>query len=223
MDDLKAPRTTADMVFDHLYEEIVSLRLLPGTKMPEAEVAAQLGVSRQPVRDAFNRLSHLDLLSVRPQRATLVKGFSEAKIANARFVRLSVELEVLRHAHATWNDDKAEELDANLSIQKAAIDAGETNEFHLLDYAFHKLIFDLSDHALAFETVVACKQLVDRLCVLSLTDAAEVVRVYEDHQKIAAALASGPVSEVEKVLRQHLGRLDSTIADIQENHAEYFE
>ncbi len=223
MDDLRPPRTTTDIVFDHLHNEIVSLSLLPGTKMSEVEVATRLGVSRQPVRDAFNRLANLDLLSIRPQRATVVKGFSADKIANARFVRMSVELEVIRQAHAGWNEEKAKALGAQLQVQRNAIDAGEINEFHLLDYEFHKLIFELSGYEMAFDTVVRCKQQVDRLCVLSLTDATEVAHVFEDHARIADALTNGPVGKLEHVFREHLGRLDSTIQDIQESHAEYFE
>ncbi|MEL6920239.1 MAG: GntR family transcriptional regulator, partial [Pseudomonadota bacterium] len=48
-------RTTADAVFDQLLDEIVSLSLTPGTKLSEVDVAKRFGVSRQPVRDAFNR------------------------------------------------------------------------------------------------------------------------------------------------------------------------
>lgn len=44
-------RTSVDVVFDHLYDEISSLNLLPGDKISEAEIAARFGVSRQPVRD----------------------------------------------------------------------------------------------------------------------------------------------------------------------------
>ena len=217
------PRTTTDMVFDHLHDQIVSLSLLPGTKMSEAEVAARLGVSRQPVRDAFNRLEHLGLLSIRPQRATKVKGFSVEKIANARFVRLAVELEVIRRAHAVWDDEKAAALAANLNLQRAAIEAGEIGKFHDLDYTYHRLIFELSGHELAFDTVVMCKKQVDRLCVLSLAESTEAAGVFEDHQRIADALANRSVKELEDALRKHLSRLDSTIQDIQETHAEYFE
>ncbi|KKK71856.1 hypothetical protein LCGC14_2909720, partial [marine sediment metagenome] len=66
-------RTGVDVVANHLYEEITSLRLLPGAKISEAEIAARFGVSRQPVRDAFSRLENLDLLLIRPQKATEVK------------------------------------------------------------------------------------------------------------------------------------------------------
>ena len=69
-------RTATDIVFSELYEDITSLNILPGTKLSESDIAKRFGISRQPVRDAFNRLEHLDLLLIRPQRATEVRGFS---------------------------------------------------------------------------------------------------------------------------------------------------
>ena len=69
-------RTSVDDIFDYLYDEISGLRLRPGDRISEADIAARFGVSRQPVRDAFNRLANLDLLLIRPQRATEVKRFS---------------------------------------------------------------------------------------------------------------------------------------------------
>jgi len=44
-------KSTADVVFDRLHAEIVSLEILPGAKISEAEIARRFGVSRQPVRD----------------------------------------------------------------------------------------------------------------------------------------------------------------------------
>ncbi len=96
--ELHERRTTTDVVFDQLFEEITSLKLLPGTKLSEADVARRFGVSRQPIRDAFNRLCNLELLVIRPQKATKVRGFSMPHIAHARFIRLAVELEVIRRA-----------------------------------------------------------------------------------------------------------------------------
>jgi len=50
-------QTSADIIFERLYDQIISLALLPGTKISEADVAERFGVSRQPVRDeAFHKL-----------------------------------------------------------------------------------------------------------------------------------------------------------------------
>ena len=216
-------RTTADEVFDRLHEEIVSLTLLPGTKLSEAEVARRFGVSRQPVRDAFSRLENLDLLLVRPQRATEVRPFSMQRIAHARFIRLAVELEVVRHACSVWDESSAEVLRQNMDLQQQAIDNGQLEEFHALDYNFHKLICELSGLPMAAETIRESKQKIDRLCLLSLGDESEAAAVLKDHLELANALSKRSTSDAIAIARQHLGRLDDTIAEIHRTHSAYFE
>lgn len=221
--DIFERRTTTDVVFDRLHEEIISLRLLPGTKLSEVDVARRFGVSRQPVRDAFNRLENLDLLLIRPQRATEVRGFSMQHVAHARFVRLAVELEVVRHACSVWDNDRADELERNLDAQKQAIDAGQTEMFHALDYQFHKLICELSGCPLAFDTIKHYKQKVDRLCMLSFGKTNELVTLLDDHVRLVQSLRQGDVEEAVAITRQHLGRLDTTIENVHRTHSEYFE
>lgn len=221
--DVFERRTTTDMVFDQLQEDIVSLKLLPGTKLSEVEVARRFGISRQPVRDAFNRLGHLDLLLIRPQKATEVRGFSMQRIGHARFVRLAVELEVIRHACSVWDDHFSEILEQNLDQQQEAIDTGDPDAFHALDYQFHKLISELGGCPLAFETIQECKRKVDRLCVLSLGRTNESATLLDDHQQLAHGLRHGSVEQATAITRKHLSRLDDTIADIHLTHAEYFE
>lgn len=217
------PRTTTDIVFDTLHEEILTLKLLPGTRMSEVEVANRLGVSRQPVRDAFNRLGNLGLLLVRPQRATEVRGFSMPEIENARFIRLAVELELIERACAVWNADCASSLGAIIRAQEDMAAAGETERFHALDYAFHSHICERAGQPLAFETIERCKRAIDRLCMLSLGKAHEISGIVNDHKRIADALARGAPGEARDVLRQHLSRLDDTIEEIYATHSDYFE
>ena len=216
-------RTAADLVFERLHDDIVSLKCLPGTKLSEAEVAERFGVSRQPVRDAFNRLERMNLLLIRPQRATRVRGFSMALIGHARFVRLAVELEVVRSACAIWDAERADILQGNLDAQGEAIAAGRNDSFHDLDYQFHKHICGLSGHPLAFETIRDCKREIDRLCVLSLGRANETALLRDDHAEITLSLARGDADRASDVTRRHLARLESTIEEIRRTHGEYFE
>lgn len=216
-------RTTADVVFDTLHEEILSLKLLPGTKLSEADVARRIGVSRQPVRDAFSRLSSMDLLWIRPQKATVVRGFRMAQIDHARFVRLALELEVIREACAVWDDARAERLERNLDAQEAAIKAQQTDRFHALDQEFHEEICAMAGCPMAVETIREGKRIVDRLCTLSLERSSEAATLLADHRRLSRALAAGDVDGATAVIRQHLSRLDETIAQTQRTHAEYFE
>lgn len=216
-------RTSTDVVFDQLHEEIASLRLLPGTKLSETDIAERFSVSRQPVRDAFNRLENLDLLLIRPQRATEVRGFSMQRITHARFVRLAVELEVIRSACSIWDDARAEALEENLNQQQQSIAGGNPDQFHKLDYQFHKLICELGGSPMAFNTIEHYKKKVDRLCVLSLDRKDQFAVLLDDHHGIANALKKGSEEDATAIARQHLARLDDTIAGIHSKHSEYFE
>ena len=217
------PRTTADLIFDQLREEISSLKLLPRSKISEAEIAKRLGVSRQPVRDAFSRLAHHKLLHVRPQRPTIVCGFSIGEIENSRFVRLAVELEVIVQTKKVWNADFSKDLWDNLDRQQTALDEDQRDELHKLDCEFHKLLCDFSGFPLAFNVIENNKQVLDRLCRLSFEKSEAMTTIFDDHRKIAIALDDGTTDDLRELVRVHLSRIDGTIRDIHENHADYFE
>ncbi|MGP6089606.1 GntR family transcriptional regulator [Antarctobacter jejuensis] len=216
-------RTTVDEIFEHLYAEITSLRLRPGDRISEAEIAAQFGVSRQPVRDAFTRLANLDLLLIRPQRATEVKRFSSREIEKSRFVRAAVEAEVLRRA--SRNIDKAgiARLHACLDRQRAAIADKSFKKFGALDYEFHQTLCDIAGVDFAFEVISAEKAKVDRLCTLGLAKEDRMPQLLEDHEAMAAAIIDGDEDRAVAAGMLHLSRLDATIEAISETNANYFE
>lgn len=216
-------RTTTDTVYETLHSEIVSLEILPGAKLSETEVARRFGVSRQPVRNAFTKLGNDDLLVIQPQKATKVRGFSMERIALARLVRIAVELEVVHQAIKIWDAAREAELAQNLILQEQALQNGDLQAFHALDYDFHKLIYVLGGNPLAFEVMLDCKQKVDRLCLLSLENQSEAEHILSDHRQIAAGMAAGDLDKAQSAIRKHLTRLDQTIDFIHKTHSEYFE
>lgn len=216
-------RTSSEEVFDALYRDIVTLKLMPGRKISEAEIADQFSVSRQPVRDAFSRLENLGLLMIRPQKATVVRKFSSAEITNARFVRAAIEVEVLRAAVRIWQDIDRSPFRDNLDQQSAAIKALKVDRFHALDLEFHRMFCVVSGLEMAFETIAEMKTKVDRLCLLSLGQREEMDVLLEDHKVIVAALDAGDFVAVESAIRKHLSRLDPVVERIQRENGEYFE
>ena len=220
--NLKTRRTSVESVFDHLYQEIVSMRILPGTKISEAEIATLFNISRQPVRDAFSKLENLDLLLIRPQKATEVNGFSSAAITTARFVRASVEAEVLRRAARRCDESGAAMLQEHLSKQRTAVDEDNASQFRLLDYDFHKILCSVAEVDFAFDVIAQEKAKVDRLCVLGLTFNERIEQLLEDHMTIADSVSNNDDIRAVEAGMLHLSRLDSTIDAIREEHADYF-
>ncbi|WP_458792626.1 GntR family transcriptional regulator [Yoonia sp. MH D7] len=216
-------RTGVDEVANSLYDDIISLRLLPGTKMSEVEIAARFGVSRQPVREAFSRLSNLDLLVIRPQKATEVKRFSARAIEKARFVRMAVETEVLRRAAEHCDNEGAEALDASMNRQRALLTTHTPGDFGPLDYEFHQLLCNIGRVDYAFEVISSEKAKVDRLCALSLSKEDRMPELIKDHERIAALVKAGDAENAVTEGMLHLSRLDSTIELIKTRNAHFFE
>ncbi|MEO1312659.1 MAG: GntR family transcriptional regulator, partial [Pseudomonadota bacterium] len=177
----------------------------------------------QPVRDAFSRLSNLDLLVVRPQKATLVKKFSRSGLNRERFVRLAVELEVAHLAVQNWRPEDGVVLRDALDRQRAAVAAQDIDAFHRLDYAFHAQICRVAGADFAFDVIVEKKEQVDRLCVLSLTGADAMQDIVADHVQIVDALEAQDEAALANAVRKHLSRLDATIEDIERTHETFFD
>lgn len=216
-------RTTADDVFDQLRFDIVNLRLLPGTKLSEAEIASQRNVSRQPVREAFIRLNNMNLLHIRPQKATLVRKISNRDILNTRFIRTAIEVEIVRRACACANADNLLAIEDNLSDQREAVEAGDGDRFHDLDYDFHHLLCVAANCGFAFKAIAENKSHVDRLCMLSLADAQGKEELLADHSNIFEALRRQDEEGIVALTRLHLSRLDKTLVDARKTYPDYFE
>lgn len=221
--DQATRRTSVDEVFDYLQDQILSLRLKPGDRISEAEIAARFGVSRQPVRDAFSRLANLDLLLIRPQRATEVRRFSMRQIEKSRFIRAAIETEVLRRAAAHCDSEGEARLSKELVKQEVAAQAKDVDQFGTLDYEFHKTLCEIGKVDYAFEVILEEKAKVDRLCMLGLEKEQRMPELVEDHKAIANAICQHDADAAVTYGMRHLSRLDATIASITKTNANYFD
>lgn len=218
-----ARRTTADDIFERLRADIVSLRMPPGTKLSEAEVARKFDVSRQPVREAFIRLGNLNLVQIQPQRATIVRRISRSEILEARFIRTAVEVEIVRRACDAYDGSREAAFKSNLERQLAAVQAMDSDRFNTVDYEFHRLICETAGCEFAFKTIAENKLYVDRLCMLSLSSKAGQQEVYDDHVEIFERLRAGDESGLVAITRLHLSRLNETLDLAQQQYPDYFE
>lgn len=213
--------TATDQVFDSLHDALITFRLEPGEKISEAEIAKQLGVSRQPVRDAFFRLSQLGFLLIRPQRATLISKISEVAVLRAAFIRAALEAACIRDAAVRLSEADWAELDLLLARQKEAIDNSERRKFHELDDYLHQRIAEMSGHGYIWPLVQEQKAHIDRVRFLSL--AFGQTPAYEQHLDIFEALKSRDPDKCEAVLRDHLSRIRVILPQVRADHPQFFE
>ncbi len=184
-------------------------------------MARAAGVSRQPVRDAFWRLSQLGFLTIRPQRSTVVSAISERAVRQARFVRTALEVETIRVAAARFGPAEFAVLDGLLAEQESAMAEDDRERFHALDDAFHQRICALSRLDFAWTLIREMKAHMDRVRWLSLSFGAPTA--IADHRAILDALRAGDAEAAVAAMRTHLGRIEDIIARVRETDARHFE
>ncbi len=217
------PLSATDRVFQALYDAVISLQLPPGTKVSEVEVARQLAVSRQPVRDAFFRLGALGFLAIRPQRPTLITPISEQAVRDAVFTRTALEAECLRAISAPGTAPEAgAALRAELSRQAAALPQSDTAGYHALDEDFHRKLCQLAGHAHVWSVIREQKAHMDRVRYLSLSEQRKQ-RVLDEHTAIVEAVAAGDGAAAEAALRAHLNGVLTVLPELRARHPDYFE
>lgn len=212
--------SVADAVFAVLNRQILTLVLPPGMKISEADVAEALGVSRQPVRDAFYRLSKLGFLTMRPQRATTVSLISENSVMQARFVRTAIELETVRAACDRLGPDDIDALEAILDEQADTLTPGHAEGFHRLDDRFHREISERAGHGHVWDIIRDNKAHMDRVRYLSLSFATR--RAHAEHREILAAIRARDAGAATAALRGHLTRILDQMVQIRAAHGAYF-
>lgn len=189
---------------DELRSAIVKMRLKPGTALSEKEISLRYGVSRQPVREAFIKLSEAGLVEVRPSRGTFVCKISVREVADARLVREAVECSLVRHACRLASDADCARLRAMIATQRLAASADDYDAFNTSDEAFHKAIGDIVDCDYALRTVDAARNQINRICYISLGGATPMPRLVEQHEAIVAALEARDEDAAEQAMREHL-------------------
>lgn len=212
--------SVADTVYEELNRQILTLVLPPGTRMSEVEVAQALGVSRQPVRDAFYRLSRLGFLTIRPQRATVVSLISERSVLQARFVRTAIEMETVRAACSSLTEPDFAALEAILDEQAGTLTPKDAERFHRLDDQFHREISERAGHGYVWDIIRENKAHMDRVRYLSLSFAAGPA--HAEHRTILAALRARDVTAATAAVRQHLTRILDQIVHIRAAHSAFF-
>lgn len=210
--------SVANQVFDILQQRILKLELPPLAKISETEVANRMGVSRQPVREAFARLARLGFLEIRPQSGTIVSLISEKAILRARFIRTALETQTMRNACETLTKDDIAALEELIHKQKEAVANNDRELFHALDEEFHREICDRSGVGYIWDLIHDHKAHMDRIRMLSLTETSQKLALNE-HIEILEAIANNKPDLAAAAVTTHLSRILVLIEQIKaENH-----
>jgi DNA-binding GntR family transcriptional regulator len=125
-----------DMVRAALYEGILRGRYRPGTRLVEGRLAAEFGVSRNPVREALKALATEGVVTIEPRRGAIVAHVSETEFEEVIELRAALEGLAARLAARRLLPEAAEKLEKILRDGEAAARTRDPSMVRLND-AFH--------------------------------------------------------------------------------------
>jgi DNA-binding GntR family transcriptional regulator len=209
-------------LYHHLRQAIIRGELRPGQALSESEIARQNSTSRQPVREAFIKLSEERLVSIQPQRGTFVVKISVADVLDARFVREAIEVAVAQEAATSAPPGAITEL-RRLIERQSAVASGHHDEFLALDEEFHRTIALSVGRAHAWRVIESIKAQMDRIRYLSLDDATPLPLIIEQHVRMVDGIEAGDPTAAAAATRSHLREIMVSLPAIAARFPDFFE
>src|SRR5215207_1589968 len=136
------PKSLTDLAHDSIRQLIVGGELAMGAQLSEATLAAQLGISKTPVREALLRLRVDGLIDIQPQRGTFVFSLTPRQVEEICTFREVIEVSAVKLAMEARRPRLVKALQANVREMALARKTRDWKAIRQLDEAFHEAIVD---------------------------------------------------------------------------------
>ena len=207
--------TLVEQVHEAILQEISSGKLAPGTRIIQEHIAAELGVSRQPIQQALLLLRNQGLLRDAPGRGLIVAPLDPDYIRQMYEIR--AVLEGLAFRKAAENNSQTARAQGAALIEKGrkAVKKGSVTELISTDMAFHHFVYGLSDNLLIAPTMDTHWTYTQRVMGEVLMRDEKPRDIWDQHEALLAVIILGDAEAAEAHAREHiLAAADFIIARI---------
>lgn len=201
MPRLTRPAPLREGVYEALLELIVTRALKPGQHLVESDLATRLGISRQPVREALQRLSTEGWVDLRPAQGAFVHTPTEEEADQLLVVRSLLETESARLAAANVTPEAIARLREICESGVAALEADDVDAVVAANAALHAAIVELAGNKVLAELAAQ----VDRRVRWYYTPVARQrgPESWTEHAALIDALAAHDGERAAQIMREH--------------------
>ena len=204
-----------EQVHEAILLEISSGKLAPGTRIIQEQIAAELGVSRQPIQQALLLLRNQGLLRDAPGRGLIVAPLDPDHIRQMYDVRAVIE--GLAFRKAALNNAAAAKREGPDFITKGreAAKNGSVTDLIAADMAFHHFVYSLSENLLVAPTMDTHWTYTQRVMGEVLMRDEKPRDIWDQHETLLQSIICGDADAAETHAREHtLAAADFIIARI---------
>jgi len=219
-----------EVIYQKILNDIITLKIRPGTRLKEVEISERFHVSRTPMRDVFKKLETDKLLVIYSQSGSYVTKIDLSGISDIMYLRYVTELEVMREVMDKITPKDIEALRQLISSSKDVLsaDGGERDQkvaasFFEVDNSFHHYIFDKDGKSAVLDLLNSAFPYFSRYRFLTFyRDEIEISALLAVHNEIVDCLEKQDLPHLEAIIKEHNYSGLNGIEKVKERHPDYF-
>jgi len=200
----RLPASRTEVVLEEIRRGILTRELVPGQQLVEAELAARLGVSKTPVREALKVLSNTGLVTFSPYKGASV-CVVDAELARSVYdVRAVLEPEALRRAVASPDRTLFDEAAQVLKEASGALADADHAALSLLNRRFHRALYAGCGNPLMVSMLDGLRDRAALITVVGWDANPSWRKEWAEHKAVLAAAKKGDADGAAELLRAHI-------------------
>src|SRR6516164_624763 len=199
------PRPRAVNVERAVAQWILTGELSAGEKLTEQELAARLGVSRGPVREALRALAEAGLIQIEPNRGAFVRKIDLNEAIEIHDVYSALEELAARSAARSLSGAQAKELKALVEAMDAAAEAEDLDRYYALNLSFHQRLVEASGNRRLLSNYNRLLNELHLFRRFGLMQRGQMQRSNHEHHQILEKVSAGDPEGAAEAMRRHTG------------------
>jgi DNA-binding GntR family transcriptional regulator len=201
-------------VLGEVRRRIIDGEWQPGERIFEDQIALDLDVSRNPVREALQALEAEGFVELEPRRGARVASLSPQRALELFEVREVLEGLVAHLAATRRTDAELDELRGIVADGLRAAGGDDLSALPALNTRFHEALSTIAGNTMLAEAIERLRHLIE--WIYSQRIAQRAARSWDEHREIVEAVAAGDALGAERVARAHIAQARTAYLDLPE-------
>ena len=210
---IKQPESLAKMAYEAIRKSILSGQWKIGELYNEKAIAADLGISRTPVREALLELASQDLIIFLPRRGLMVNRFTRRDVDEIFELRKAIELAAVEKITLASPPFDLFEIEESLLNQRKAVKQKDYLAFMEADRLFHTSFSELTNNRRLIAILDNIRDMIHVMGAKALAAEGRAKEVIDEHQIIFEAVKKGNIEEARRAMAYHLDQSKEAVVE----------
>ena len=211
-------QTVTAQAYQVLRDRILVGELPEGTPLRQAALAAELGVSRIPIREALRQLEAEGLVTFRPHVGASVSSLSLPEIEELFLLRALIETDVLGRAGGLLAPEDLERAEEVLEAFEEAFDRRDVAAWGTLNWEFHSALYGVALQPITLNVLEMLHRHCERYTRAQLALTQWEDRAMAEHRQLLDLVREEDVEEAQELLRRHILSAGEALASFLRDH-----